>query len=392
MIKSITIINDFGEKKVIELGAPETSGLWVKAMKGIGPGKANINVTDMASSDGGIYNSARSEVRNITLTLGFIPYTIRDGNKDITYSVEDVRRDLYKWFAKKRWIEFIVNMEQSMGLDDNRQEIIRKFSLGTDGYVESNEPDIFNKEETTSISIICPDPNMYIYDENGNITSEALSFSATDDTFTWCTEFYYDREPEELDNYCNEVSPTDEYFLTTDTVMQPGKEYFELVNGEYVSTEDINSFADGKTYYEYQSVTELAKLTTIATKETDYDGEIEIGLHITINILGEVSGLALYKIYDAYHYDTIALDDASMSLIIGGGLTAGDEIHISTINGKKNAILIREAVEYNIMNALGKNPSWFKLDQGINTFSYGAASGAESVFITISYEKAYEGV
>ena len=86
------------------------------------------------------------------------------------------------------------------------------------------------------------------------------------------------------------------------------------------------------------------------------------------------------------------IDDAAISLSTGGGLSSGDEIRICTINGKKSAVLIREAVEYNIMNALGKNPSWFKLDQGINTFSYGALSGAEAVSLTINYEKAYEGV
>ena len=61
MIKSIEIVNGFGEHLTIELGAPEKTGLWVKSIKGIGPGKANINTTDLASSDGGIYNSARSE-------------------------------------------------------------------------------------------------------------------------------------------------------------------------------------------------------------------------------------------------------------------------------------------------------------------------------------------
>ena len=55
-------------------------------------------------------------------------------------SVEDVRRDLYRWFAKKKPISFIVHTD--------------RISLVSYGYVESNEPDIFNNQETTSISII----------------------------------------------------------------------------------------------------------------------------------------------------------------------------------------------------------------------------------------------
>ena len=156
MIRSIEFIRDLGNNqplvvKDIKLGAPETSGLWVKSIKGIGPGKATINTTDIASSDGGIFNSARSEIRNITVTLGLIDYV--DSDK-VFHSVEDVRRDLYKIFGKKR--EITVRIHTDYGMDkDNKNEFI----LYTSGYVESCEPDIFNKRETVAISIICPDPN-----------------------------------------------------------------------------------------------------------------------------------------------------------------------------------------------------------------------------------------
>ena len=415
MIESVEVVNSFGESLTIELGAPEKTGLWVKSIKGIGPGKANINTTDLASSDGGIYNSARSEIRNITMTLGIVDYMGEDGTIN---SVEDVRRNLYRWFAKKRPINFIIHTD--------------RIDLISYGYVESNEPDIFQKDETTSISIICPDPNMYLY-----ASSEGLSFSSTEDAFEFPMAFvvtsdaefqpeklyyeliddeyelttdtkkllgktYYEEAPITVitrpiydEEVCNEgyENPVDsEYFVTSDTVMQPGKEYFELVDDHYESTDDINEFVEGKTYYEYQSVTEFAKLIDIANKSTYYDGEIEIGLNIVIYITGEVSGLSIYKIYDRYNYDVMSFDDVALSLAIGSGLNAGDEIRVCTITGKKYAILIREAVEYNIMNALGKSPAWFQLDQGNNTFSYGAESGSGNVSVNIEYVRAYEGV
>lgn len=439
MIKSITIINNIGEKKVIELGAPEKSGLWVKSIKGIGPGKANINVTDLATSDGGIYNSSRSEVRNITMTIGFVEWYDGIGKNRITHTVQEVRRDLYKWFAKKRFIDFIINLEQIVKISDT-EYYTKRINLGSSGYVESNEPDIFNKQETAAISIICPDPNMYLYDDNGKIISDAIDFSATNDGFefpmvivkTTDTEFlpdkiYYEKiegseykitEDEEMipgksyyeeikiteiskgfyteekcnEGYENPISSEEPYFETSDTEMKTGKEYFEFVNGEYIPTEDVGSFNLEKTYYEYESVTELATLSTIAVKETSYDGEIEIGLIFRIYIYGEVSGLSLYKVYDAYNYDSINIDDEAISLATGSGLNSGDEIRICTIVGKKSAVLIREASEYNIMNALGKNPDWFKLDQGVNKFSYGAISGSENVSVNIEYSKAYEGI
>ena len=548
MIKGITIINNLGQRKEIDLGAPETSGLWIKSIKGIGPGKATINVTDLATSDGGIYNSSRSETRNITMTIGFVEWYTGLGTTRITHTVEEVRRDLYKWFAKKRPIDFIINLEQLVKISDT-EYYTKRINLGASGYVESNEPDIFNKQETAAISIICPDPNMYLYDDLGRIMSDSIDFSATNDGFellmdiiqTTDTSFlpdkvyyekigvdtytitedeemmpgktYYEEIPisEELrgikhypydpehprsvdiaefvitndtsflpnkdyyefksgqyvkttdstmiegktyyeligyyeekcnegfENNIDETHGETEYFLTEDTEPKVGKEYFlkngddyypvgdvfvpttdtsmdstktyyELVNNEYIITEDESfdpektyyelvgitqlSVLDPNKYYEYRSKKELATLTTIAVKEIDYDGEIEIGVSFVIYISGEVSGLSLYKIYDAYNYETISIDDSALSLdpSIGGGLNAGDEIRICTVTGNKSAVLIREATEHNIMNALGRNPAWFKLDQGINRFSYGATSGSENVSINIEYYKAYEGV
>ena len=162
MIKSIEVINYLGDPPlVLELGAPEKEGLYIKSIEGIGPGKASINTTNLASGDGGIYNSARSEIRNVTMTIGFLEGPDASG---VYRSIEDARQKTYKYFPRKRFVRLIFHT-------DNRD-------LYTDGYVESNEPDIFSKDETTAISIICPDPNMY-NSEGSNI----INFSAIRDEF-----------------------------------------------------------------------------------------------------------------------------------------------------------------------------------------------------------------
>lgn len=397
MIKSITVINNANEQLMIELGAPEKTGLWVKSIKGIGPGKASINTTDMASSDGGIFNSARAEIRNITLTIGIVAAQ--------GLNVEQIRHNTYRWFAKKKSLTFIITTDV--------------ITLATYGYVESNEPDIFNKQETMAISIICPDPNFYAVSG-----SEGVDFSAIEDAFEFPLAFiqtqdtsflpdkiyyeylyeeyvfttdpemvagktYYEEDP--AYGYENDVTST-EYFQTQDTEMKSGKEYFEKSGDEYYSTADINGFIDGKTYYEYNSITEFATLATIANKSFDYDGEISVGVDITIYISGEVTGLSIHKVYDSYNFDTLSINDEAISMIVGSGLIPGDEIRICTTKGSKYAVLIRNAEQYNIINALGKSPSWFELNQGLNTFSYSAVSGANYVSIDISYTKAYEGV
>lgn len=138
MIYAITAINFRGESLRMELSHPEKSGLVVRSVDGIGAGQANINLSDMATTDGGKFNSARLTSRNITLVLK--PMTIP--------SVEENRHKTYRIFPTKKPISLI--FETDSGL--------RRI----EGYTETNDPDIFSNLETCQISILCPDP--YFYD------------------------------------------------------------------------------------------------------------------------------------------------------------------------------------------------------------------------------------
>ncbi len=137
MIKSLVVTNHLGESITLELGAPEKSGLLVVNVDGLGPSKANINMTDMASNDGSLYTSARVTPRNIVMTLKMLWHP----------TIEDARQLTYKYFPLKKRIKITIHT-------DNRSAMCY-------GYVESNEPVIFSKEEHTQISIICPDPFLY---------------------------------------------------------------------------------------------------------------------------------------------------------------------------------------------------------------------------------------
>lgn len=134
MIKSIIVTNHNGESLKLDLFHPEKSGLIVKSISGLGPPKANINSTDLATADGAIYSSARASTRNIVFNLQFM----------FAPTIEDARQKTYKYFPLKKKITIEVET-------DNR-------SLSTEGYVESNEPNIFSQEESTQISIVCVDP------------------------------------------------------------------------------------------------------------------------------------------------------------------------------------------------------------------------------------------
>lgn len=157
MIKAITVKNYLNKEITLELARPEKSGLIVKSVEGLGPAKANINVTDISTSDGGIFNSSRLDKRNIVMDLGFL--------QSSEESIEDIRQKTYVYFPIKKKVHLTV-------VTDNH-------TIETDGYVESNEPDIFSQNEGCSISIICPDP--FFYSKNDTATS----FSGVEPSFAF---------------------------------------------------------------------------------------------------------------------------------------------------------------------------------------------------------------
>ena len=133
MIKSVTVTNYLNQSITLELTRPELSGFIITSIDGLGPVNATINTTDIATTDGALFNSARVSTRNIVLSVRYLGTVI-----------EDIRQLSYKYFPVKKKVNLVIET-------DNR-------SLEIEGYVESNEPDIFSKEESAAISIVCAFP------------------------------------------------------------------------------------------------------------------------------------------------------------------------------------------------------------------------------------------
>lgn len=153
MIRSVTVTNHNRESLKLDLYYPETSGIIVESIDGMGPPKANINSNEVATIDGGIFTSARMQQRNLVLKLGMMFDPI----------IEDSRLRIYKYFPIKKQVtlDFVTDYRQAY----------------CTGYVESNEPDIFSKHETAQVSIICPDP--YFYERS----QEEVAFSGVHPLF-----------------------------------------------------------------------------------------------------------------------------------------------------------------------------------------------------------------
>lgn len=145
MIKSLTITNHLGDSIVLELMRPEKSGFIVKSIDGLGPVKANINMTNSATNDGAVYNSAFMNTRDIRLSLLY--YQTKDE------TIEDIRQKSYKYFPNKKKVRIQIETENRI--------------VWTEGYVENNEPQIFSPESGCTINIRCPDPYLYsLYESN----------------------------------------------------------------------------------------------------------------------------------------------------------------------------------------------------------------------------------
>lgn len=102
------------------------------SISGLNPPAANVNISSIAGMDGGVFNSAKLNTREIVLTVR------------IRGDVERNRLRLYNYFQTKEKITFYF----SNGARD----------VCIDGYILSFECDLFAKGQTAQIAIICPQP------------------------------------------------------------------------------------------------------------------------------------------------------------------------------------------------------------------------------------------
>lgn len=102
------------------------------SVTGLNPPVADINISDMATSDGGLFNLARLQKRNIVMQIQPL------GN------LEDRRIEFYTFMSPKSAIQLDIQT-------DSRHVTI-------DGYVESLEFDLNANPQLVQVSIICPDP------------------------------------------------------------------------------------------------------------------------------------------------------------------------------------------------------------------------------------------
>lgn len=310
MIKSVTAVNFKGESIKMDLFHPESSGFIIIKIDGIGPGKATVTKNDSKVYDGGTITSARLPSRNIKMEIQFLWVN----------SIEDVRHKSYKYFPLKKPITLIFET------DTRTVEI--------EGVVESNEPDIFSSEESTNISIICPDPYFYASGENARSKTEFSGINAV----------------------------------------------FEIPSDTGYSNESIT-----------EALTEISTLYIQSERGIMNYGEVDIGVVISIKPLAIVKGIL--TISNVTLGQNMSFDLNKIKTITENDFHLGDELVINTLRGKKSVTLVREGKNYNALSCIDTRTDWIYLTSGENTFTYYLdGEGIEDLQFSVTNSILYEGV
>lgn len=149
MIRAIYVESANGTAATLSLSDPWGIGVAVLKIDGLGPVKSDIFVTNYGARSGGYYNGSRAGTRDITFTL-----------KPLGIDIERIRLWLYRLMPVQESVKLVFITDHG--------------ELETNGYVESFEPDIFNKYSTYTVNVRCPDP---FFTETGSLitTTEVLT-------------------------------------------------------------------------------------------------------------------------------------------------------------------------------------------------------------------------
>ena len=135
MLKEVIVTNASKETLVMNLSKPWASNINVKNISGISPMDVEVISSKNGFYDGEKLNLLRKGSREIVFTLGLVSNVGK---------IEEARHKVYKYFPIKEKVSVTFNTDTNL--------------LKIDGYVQSNETDIFSKDETSIIKLYCPDP------------------------------------------------------------------------------------------------------------------------------------------------------------------------------------------------------------------------------------------
>lgn len=343
MINTITITNSRNESVILDLFDPFSSGFAIQQVDGLGPVNTNINTADYAYKPGAFYLGSRQSTRNIVFDLVFL---------DTVGTIEQVRHLSYQYWPIGERIDILVST-------DTRE-------LYTNGYVESNEPAIWDAEhEGCQISVICESPFFVSPNTNVNKLSDIRNsfhfpFASTED-------------PELTFGYAD----VHDYIVAVNNGDVETGAIFELRPS--VPVDNISIFRYGVTepIFKIKNTLEAGDVLTI-NSET---GSKSITLrrndkeYNAINYLDYSGGIT---------WPTLRRGDNAFSVAYTSFQTSSQ---IATIPGP--SIQIPDALGNSFFSAINMSFSSFDYISKINTYRSGSDQTSYDTFSTDIYTEAY---
>lgn len=377
MIKTVTVTNYVGDSITIDMRNPRNSLIpegyefLISNIEGLDPPNASINISNMATGDGGYFNSARLNTRNIILTIIPVDEPPVDWEKENgewkwvrktsprTYpDIQSARRAIYKYFPVKKPVTLLFDT-------DSKDISGRYIKASINGYVEDDNASIFGTTLASSqISIVCPDPYFH------SIVSDELEFTygVKPNIFFGSNlrisdlEDYMDNDEHDADGASPGAFPFGGIYLNRTPVLRnKGFVFCKRIDAESSSTGIFG-----------------------------YDGDTDTGVIVYLRIVGGSPGNI--TVANATDNTTMTIDVEKIRYLTGHALMPDDVVIIDTHRGKKSVTLYRNGVYLNVLGCLSRNSDWITLKQGPNIMSFSAASGQQYVKVTFESEMLYEGL
>jgi hypothetical protein len=141
VLQKMEVFSPQPDAPVLPLGGfmPSQDAVHVRDIDGLGPVKADIASTPLATGRGEQYQGSTMGKRNIVLALGLSP----DWENQ---TMSSLRQLLYRYFMPQSWVKLRFTSDHLPICE-------------IEGYVESFEPNMFSRDPEMTVSIICPKPD-----------------------------------------------------------------------------------------------------------------------------------------------------------------------------------------------------------------------------------------
>ena len=396
MIKTVSVVNQFGDEISTNFVGTYEAPYVITKIEGHGPVGADINLTQFATNDGAMYNSARVGERALSLTLAVVAQPGK--------TIEHARRWIYRTYAVKTRVTMVFTTDTGTYI--------------MTGYVEKCEPDIFDKITKVKITIVCPDPYFYapaktvasissvkggfefpFADNTTKIDSEVL-FSIGENGQT-----YYVNDPNVdatwvksdktgLDRYGRDMSRMIKKIVPSKGIRYEMADYW---NTAYLNSiiDDMTSSAvnigvmseldrelGGTAYFLYVTnvpgvvvnwpshALKFGEIQNRAKLDMEYAGSFNNGVVIRSRLYGKLADIPRIRYSDSVNPTSyLELKMTQVKDKIGEDFEKGDYIEIGTKNGNKYVRIWHKNHWTSCLNAVGTNPYWPRIQQGRNTIT-----------------------